>query len=97
MTKRSSTYAINNGYKIPATGRGVFKPKADRRVITKTLPLTEMKKGDSFYVPCRTEDEVLTTQRKVSARACDYVRVKAPSKHFVTRQTKSGVRVWRVR
>jgi hypothetical protein len=97
MSKRSSTYTVNSGYKIPETGRGAFKPDTNRKVVKKALPLVEMQKGDSFYVPCQTEDDVDLTQRVVSARACDYVREKAPTKHFVTRQTKSGVRVWRVR
>lgn len=53
-------------------------------------PFDQMKEGDSFLIPTKTEKEAMSKRRSVAVRA------KKKNIKVTTRAVQGGIRVWRV-
>lgn len=58
-------------------------------------PFPQMRRGDSFFIPCRTVEEQRQARRLVQSAARIFVRREAQGARFASRQIENGVRCWR--
>lgn len=86
-----SIFVIERGLPVPPRMNATT-----RRGRKREYPFNSLGVGDSFVMTETTTVDKVKLQQRIIASAGTYRRKVAPGTKFTTRQTETGVRVWRI-